>query len=50
MAKRAFTQKRQLLTNKTLNLKTRKNSAKSYVWSILAMQLCDPNRTRQKQN
>lgn len=35
MAKRAFIQKKQLLTNKNLNLKTRKNFVKSYVWSVL---------------
>jgi len=35
MAKRAFTQKRQLLTNKKLNINMRKNFAKCYVWSVL---------------
>jgi len=35
MAKRAFTQKRQLLTNKKLNINMRKNFVKCYVWSVL---------------
>lgn len=34
MAKRAFTQKRKLLTNKNLILKTIKNFTKSYRWSV----------------
>jgi len=35
VAKRAFIQKRQLITNKKLNIKIRKNFAKCYVWSVL---------------
>jgi len=35
MTKKALTQKIKLLTNKNLSLKTTKNLAKSYVWSIL---------------
>jgi len=35
MAKRPFIQKKQLLTNKNLSLKIRKNFAKIYVWSVL---------------
>jgi hypothetical protein len=35
MAKRVYTQKLQLLTNKNLNINMRKNFAKCYVWSVL---------------
>lgn len=35
MEKRAFIQKRQLLTNKNLNMKMKKNFVKPYVWSVL---------------
>jgi len=35
MAKRAFMQKWQLLTNKILNINMRKFFVKHYVWSVL---------------